>query len=102
MCWVVPRPLSAKALRLRADYQRQVHELIAPSVFPAEAANALTKSERQKLIPVGDARLLLAKILRTLLTLHSYGKLLRRSTDIFSQTRSAVYDCLYVALAERE
>src|SRR5438309_313376 len=102
LCWVIPRSLSAKALRLRADYQRAVHELIAPSIFPAEAASALTKSERQQLIPVGDARPLLAKILRTLPALHSYGKLLHRATDISSRTRSGLYDCLYVALAERE
>ena len=56
VCWVIRRPLSPKALRLRAEYRQAVHELLAPSVFSAEAASALTKSERQKLIPVGQAR----------------------------------------------
>ena len=36
---VVSRPLTSKALRLRQDYQRGIHELIAPSVFSAEAAS---------------------------------------------------------------
>jgi predicted nucleic acid-binding protein len=102
LCWVIRRPLSPKALRLRDDYQKAIHELLAPSVFPAEAASALTKSQRQKLIPVGEARRLLGKILRTVPALHPYGPLLYRATDISSQTRAGLYDCLYVALAERE
>lgn len=102
LCWVIPRPLSAKALQLRADYRQALHELIAPSIFPAEAASGLTKSERQKLIPVGDAQPLLAKILRTRPILHPYGRLLDRATEISSWSRSGLYDCLYVALAERE
>jgi predicted nucleic acid-binding protein len=52
LCWVVRRPLSAKALRLRDDYGAKI--------------------------------------------------LFYRAVDISSQTRSAYYDCLYVALAERE
>ena len=56
LCWVIPRPLSPKALLLRDEYRQQIHELIAPSVYPHEFASALTKSERQKLVPVGDAR----------------------------------------------
>jgi predicted nucleic acid-binding protein len=76
--------------------------LDAPSSFSAEAANALTKSERQKLIPVGHARRLLADILGDAPVLRPYDPLLYRATDLFSQTRSGVLDCLYVALAERE
>jgi predicted nucleic acid-binding protein len=102
LCWVIPRPLSPKALRLRDDYRSSLHELIAPSIFPAETASGLTKAERQQLIPAGDARPLLAQILRTLPALHAYGRLLYRATDISSGTRSGLYDCLYVSLAERE
>jgi predicted nucleic acid-binding protein len=35
-------------------------------------------------------------------TLHSYLPLLPRALDISSATRHGVYDCVYVALAERE
>lgn len=102
LCWVLPRPHSVKALRLRDDYQSQTHDLIAPSVFPGEIASALTKAERQKLIPVGDASPLLARVLRTPPALHAYETLLSRAVEISSQTRGGLYDCLYVALAERE
>src|SRR5947207_2394560 len=100
--WVLPNPLAPKAIRLRDDYRRQVHELIAPSHFPHEIASALTKAERQKLIPVGDARRLIQNVLTTSPALHAVGPLFYRAVDLSSQTRSSFYDCLYVALAEWE
>jgi predicted nucleic acid-binding protein len=100
--WVLPEPLAAKALQLRDDFQKKAHELLAPDVFPAEVAHALTRAERKKVIPVGQAAAFLANIMRTAPALHSYLALLTRATDISSQARVGVYDCLYVALAERE
>jgi predicted nucleic acid-binding protein len=102
LCWTLPRPASFHAVRLRDGFRQGAHDLIAPSVFPAEAASALTKAERQKLIPVGQSRLLLADILTTPPAMHPYEPLLARAVDISSKTRSGLYDCLYVALAERE
>ena len=34
--------------------------------------------------------------------MHPYEPLLIRAIDISSQTRGGLYDCLYIALAERE
>jgi predicted nucleic acid-binding protein len=102
LCWVLPRPASPRAVRLRDECRRGTHTLIAPSIFPAEAASALTKAERQKLIAVGDAGVLLADILATPPTIHPYEPLLARAVGISSATRGGLYDCLYVALAERE
>lgn len=102
LCWVLPRPASPQALRLRDNYSRGVHTFIAPSIFAAEAASALTKAERQKLIATGQAGVLLADILTTMPDSHPYELLLTRAVGISSQTRSGLYDCLYVALAELE
>jgi predicted nucleic acid-binding protein len=102
LSWVIPRPLTAKALALRNDFLNLIHELVAPSTFGAEVASGLTKAERQKLIPVGDSVHLLADILRTSPLLHAYDPLLFRATEISSMVRSGLHDCLYVALAERE
>jgi hypothetical protein len=33
ICWVIPRPLTPKAVRLRDEHQRQIHERLAPAVF---------------------------------------------------------------------
>jgi predicted nucleic acid-binding protein len=102
LCWVLKRQHTPEALRLRQAFQSQVHELIAPSIFPAEVASALTKSERQKVIPVGEARRLLADVLSTSPVLYPYEPLLLRATDISSKARVARNDCLYVALSEQE
>ena len=99
--WVLPEPLADRARKLRDDFIQQVHELLAPDVFPVEVAHALTRAERQKILPVGHAAGFLANILAMCPVLHSYLPLLARATDISSQLRVGVYDCLYVALAER-
>jgi hypothetical protein len=65
MCWVLPRPLTPEALRLREDYRKQIHELIAPSIYRSEIANGLTKAERQKLIQVGEAHGLIVDVFST-------------------------------------
>ncbi len=95
---VLRNPLTQKSLQLLEDYRRAVHELIAPSHFPAEIANALTKAERQKLIPVGDAAGLVGDLLSTPPLLYSIDPLFYRAVDISSRTRSSFLDCLYVAL----
>jgi predicted nucleic acid-binding protein len=102
LCWVLPRSFSAKALKLRDDYINRVHNFIAPDHFPGEIANALTKAERQKLIPVGNAAGCYATILADCPILDPYFPLAARAIDISSKTRTAFYDCLYVALAEQE
>ena len=101
-CWVLRNPLQAKALKLRTEYQQNIHELIAPSHFPSEIASALTKAERQKLIPVGNARRLIQDILNTPPVLYAIDSLFYRAVEISSQTRTGFYDCLYVAIAEQE
>jgi predicted nucleic acid-binding protein len=100
--WVLPEKDSAKAISLRDDYHNGVHELLAPDLFPAEMLNALTKAERTKRINVGDARVLYKSIIADAPALHSYLPLLDRAGEIASRFRVALYDCLYLALAERE
>lgn len=91
--WVLPYPQSLATLRLRDHYLQETHELIAPSCFIGEVASALTKSERQRICQIGEAHVLLRRVLRTAPALF---------TDISSQTRCGPWDCLYLALSERE
>ena len=100
--WVLPEPDTPRAVRLRNAYRQKLHELLAPDIFPAEVAHSLTRAERRGILtpPEGARRLLL--VLRTTPLLHPYLPLLRRAIDISSTMRVGVYDCLYVALAERE
>jgi predicted nucleic acid-binding protein len=100
--WVLVESDSAKALRLRDDLKNHVHEFHAPDVFSPEVAHALARAERRKLIrpPLGSVFLL--DILSTPPVLHDNVPLIGRAFAMAAQYRVGVYDCLYVALAERE
>jgi predicted nucleic acid-binding protein len=100
--WVLPEKDTPKAVRLRNAYRQGLHELLAPDIFSAEVAHALARAERRKILhpPEGARRLLL--IHGTAPRLYPYMPRLGRALEIASQTRSGVYDCPYVALAERE
>jgi predicted nucleic acid-binding protein len=100
--WVLRESDSDKARQLRADYQQQIHQLLAPDVFPIEVAHALARSERRGIITPAQGPIFLADILASQPKLDPYVPLLWRAYAISSQARIGVYDCLYVALAERE
>ena len=100
--WVLKGPHIDKARRLRDEYRQGIHELLAPDISLGEMVNALTKAEQRGDIKVGEAASLFADIMQTPPAIHPYLPLLSRALDISSQTRSAFFDCLYVALAERE
>jgi predicted nucleic acid-binding protein len=99
---VLPEPDSAKAVALRDDFRKQTHQLLSPDVYPAEVAHALTRAERQGRLAVGESGRHLADILITLPDLHLSLALLVRACELSSASRIGVYDCLYLALAERE
>jgi len=100
--WVVIEQDTQKARALRDDYRNAIHELHSPDVFSIEIGHALTRAERQGRIAAPQAGLLLADILNTAPLLHPSLPLLLRACEISSQMRVGIYDCLYVALAERE
>lgn len=99
---LVPEADSDRAARLRDDYLAGTHELLAPDVFPTEVTHALTRAERQgRITPVEGAQLF-RDLLTTLPVLEPSLLLLPRAYVLSSLYRQGVYDCLYIALAERE
>ena len=100
--WVVPETDSDRAIRLRDDYRNQRVELISPNIFGPEVAHSLTRAERQLRIAVSQSIVLLADVLSTPPVFYPAFPILGRACEISSQLRIGVYDCLYVALAERE
>jgi len=100
--WVVPELHSDKALLLRDDYRNGIVQLVAPDIFLGEVAHALTRAERQKRITPIQGAQALAEVLNTPPLLVSYIALLPRAYEISSHHHVGVFDCLYVALAERE
>jgi predicted nucleic acid-binding protein len=100
--WLLQEDLSDKARVFRDEFIRGVHELLAPDVFTVECAHALTRAQRQGRVIVAEVYAFMADLLTTLPDFHPHAALLSRALDISVQLRHGVYDCLYVALAERE
>ncbi len=100
--WVLPEADSARALRLRDEFNKAIHELIAPDIFLSEIANALATAERQRRIKPGESALLLQDLVRNSPVLHPAAPLLLRAMEVSIATKRAVYDCVYLALAEAE
>jgi predicted nucleic acid-binding protein len=100
--WEVTETHSDKALRLRDDARLGRHQLIAPDVFPIELAHSLTRAERQGRITPTEGAASLTALLAELPALHPSLSLLPRVYSLSSAARIGVYDCLYVALADRE
>jgi predicted nucleic acid-binding protein len=100
--WHIREVGSDRALRIRDDFLKGSAELHAPDVFPVEIAHSLTRAERQGRITPAEGAIRMQDALALLPDLHGYLPLLPRAYELSSQTRQGVYDCLYVALAERE
>jgi predicted nucleic acid-binding protein len=101
--WEVAEPFSGKAQLLRADFQNGIHDLLGPDLFPNETANALMVAERRGRILPGQATLFFTDLLTTLPAIHpSLPDLCTRALEIASNSIASVYDCIHVALAERD
>jgi predicted nucleic acid-binding protein len=96
--WLVPERLSAAAERILA----MEVELLAPDLLPIEAANALWKKTVRRELSARDADRALALLLRGPILLQPSGPLLPRALSLARRFRHPVYDCVYLALAERE
>ena len=100
--WVLPEADSGKAIRLRDEYTNGIHELLAPDIFAPEIANGLASAERQGRIKTGESAIFLHDVFRAAPALHPTPPLLLRAMAVAIATRRAVYDCIYLALAEAE
>jgi predicted nucleic acid-binding protein len=100
--WVLNELHSISALKVRDDFLGHIHELVAPDVFPVEIAHALSRAERKGALVPPQGTTALTGILQILPDLHESLLLLPRAFEISSQERIGVYDCLYLALAEKE
>jgi predicted nucleic acid-binding protein len=100
--WLLRESDSDKAIRVRDEYIAGLHELLSPDVYPVEVAHSITRAERQLRITPAEGTSHFKTMLGIMPVLHGYLPLLPRAYAISSQTRQGVYDCLHVALAERE
>jgi predicted nucleic acid-binding protein len=90
---------SDKAQVLFEEFRQGLHSLIAPDIFRVEIAHALTRAERKKIIPVGHAAILFDDVIVQPPEFFDTAPLMAKAIEISSQTRTSVYDALYLCLA---
>ncbi|MCE9606114.1 MAG: type II toxin-antitoxin system VapC family toxin [Planctomycetia bacterium] len=101
--WVLDEPHVERALLLREEYE--IHrsiELIAPDIFSIEIAHVLSKGYRQGKFSADEADDYLADLTTSAPVLMSSQTLLPRAFRISQETRTGIYDALYLALGEAE
>jgi len=96
--WVIPEVLSDLADRVR-DGEADV---LAPDLLLVEVANALWRKTAAKEISVREADAAFDLVRRSGIDLRPTGPLLPRAMDVARRLDHPVYDCVYLALAERE
>ena len=100
--WGLPEGDSDKALAIKEAYADGTHDLLAPDIFPIEVGNAFTRAERRGILKPPESINALRDILLISPKFYDSLPLLKRAMEISSESRCNVYDCLYLALAERE
>lgn len=100
--WVLPELGSSKAIRIRDEFRQGLHELSSPDIFAVEIAHSLARAERRGIIQPSEGAMKMADIFTFMPALFPHLPLLPRAFALSSHARIGVYDCLYVALAERE
>ena len=96
--WVLPEPDSALATALRQPGDA----LIAPSLVIAEIGNALWKSALRGDISKANATSALEIAVSHYARIEPLDQLAARATELAIALRHPIYDCFYLALAERE
>lgn len=96
--WVVPEALSDKADELLA----RDPDLLAPDLLLVEGVNALWKKTLRKEISAREGDRALRLLTESGIDLRPAGPLLARALELARRLGHPVYDCVYLALAERE
>jgi predicted nucleic acid-binding protein len=94
--WVLREVNSGAADALLDD-----HDLIAPVLWLAEAGNALWRRQRIGEITADEADVRLSALLNAPLTSQPLEPILPAAVKIAIEIGHPIYDCLYLALAQR-
>ena|SRR5215475_13444549 len=96
--WVIPEVLSEEADRVRAGDD----EMLAPDMLLVEVANALWRKMANREISPHEADRAFALLIESGIDLRPTAPLLPRAMQVARRLHHPVYDCVYLALAERE
>lgn len=95
--WVLDQDGSDRAAALRA-----ADAMIAPSLVAAEIGSALWKAVRRGDLDISDAKAALEAALLSYEALFPLEDMRARALEFAVQLDHPIYDCFYLALAERE
>ena len=95
--WVLEQEDSARAIALRAE-----DGLIAPSLIAAEIGSAIWKAVRRRAVARGDALVAIEAALLPFEALIPTEELRVRALALAIELNKPIYECFYLALAERE
>jgi predicted nucleic acid-binding protein len=98
--WVLPESDSAQAQRLVADAAASGGRLIVLDLALSEVANAIWKRRHRGLLTADEAKHSLASLLTAPVHLEPAVRLLPAAFEIAAKYDRAVYDALFVALAQ--
>jgi predicted nucleic acid-binding protein len=96
--WVLPEARSGAANALRQTGE----PLIAPDLAYAEIGNAIWKRAVQRELTAAEATEALSAAVGVYTSLIPMAELAARATEIAIAIKHPIYDCFYLALAERE
>jgi predicted nucleic acid-binding protein len=94
--WFIDEAGRAQAIRLLDMPDRQ-----APDLLIVEVANVVWKKTLRGQVSSRQAHLICASIAHCFQVVHSAASLIERSIAMATMLRHPVYDCLYLACAER-
>jgi predicted nucleic acid-binding protein len=97
MKWLVPEEGSDKAEDLAASYDT----ICAPTLIIAEVGNGLWKKHRNQLIDTKAAQTIFKELPRFFRELVPPDSLVQRALELSLAADHPIYDCVYLALAER-
>jgi predicted nucleic acid-binding protein len=97
--WVLPEVDSPHAQRLLTESAQTGERLIVLDLAYAEATNAIWKQHYRGITTLDQSRLLLDKLVACPVHVESAQRLLRAALEIAAKYRRAIYDSMFVALA---
>ncbi len=96
--WVIPEVLSDKADRVRDGED----DVLAPDLLLVEVANALWKKTAAREISAREGDAAFDLLRGSGIDVRPTAPLVPRAMEMARRLQHPVYDCVYVALAERE
>jgi predicted nucleic acid-binding protein len=98
--WFLPEPDSADAVAVRNKVTAAGGRLVVLDLVLIEGANAIWKAQRQKKITISAAQQALGDLQGIPMQIEPAARLLDKAFEIAVKYDRAVYDALFVALAQ--